>query len=78
MLRAQIKPHGIRTCEMGCAVLGNTAFGEQDGYRCGVRPAMWDRLWEHLTYAMNFDDLEEVPAGYPDGTRLRQADIPMV
>jgi hypothetical protein len=52
----------------------NRAMIDADGYRAGVRPAMWDRFWAHLCYALDFDD----SGGYPPGTRMRDNDIPMI
>jgi hypothetical protein len=58
----------------------NKAFAVRtDGYRAGVRPAMWDRFWVHLSYALDFDDLEHADVDrLPPGTRERENDIPMV
>jgi hypothetical protein len=58
----------------------NKAFAvRSDGYRPGVRPAMWDRFWVHLSYALDFDDLDEADlSSLPTETRERDNDIPLV
>jgi hypothetical protein len=51
------------------------ALSAEDGYYAGVRPPMWDRFWDHLTY---FSDVLNEPgqSGYPPGTRRREANLP--
>ncbi|MEN5081921.1 hypothetical protein ABE438_05500 [Bosea sp. TWI1241] len=52
------------------------ALAEQDGYRSGVRSPMWDRFWDHLSYAARGFFAAEDSKGYPPGTRRRRDDIP--
>lgn len=56
----------------------DTAFVEVDGYRAGVRSAMWDRFWFNFNYAMLWGSDLEVEEEDPPGTRLRDNDIPLV
>lgn len=50
------------------------ALAEQDGYRSGVWPPLWDVFWDYLGYAMGLFGDENT--GYPSGTRQRINDIP--
>jgi hypothetical protein len=50
-------------------------LSEEKGYYAGVRPPMWDRFWDHLTY---FSELTEPDqSGYPPGTRSREPILPL-
>jgi hypothetical protein len=51
------------------------ALSVEDGYYAGVRPPMWDRFWEHLTYS--FIRPSEDRRGYPAGTRMREPVLPL-
>ena len=47
----------------------------EDGYYSGVRPPMWDRFWDHLSYF--YIQLADADMrGYPPGTRVREPVLP--
>jgi len=52
------------------------ALCARDGYRSGVRAPMWDRFWDHLSYAGAEILVAHDREGYPPGTRIRSDAIP--
>ena len=46
------------------------ALSEQNGYQSGVRPPMWDRLWDNLLYSTGGLMADETQKGLPPGTAV--------
>ena len=54
------------------------AFSNEAGYQAGLRPAMWDRFFDHLDNALPGLLYTPERSGLPPGTPTRKADLPMI